>query len=176
MVPPLIAQLSDLFAPYPNLRRARSRPVPMGRCKVSRWCEGCRNKGRQSTVELGSRPNFRTDHAGFPNPIPPRSNPGTNHRKRKFTLYFNMILIWRRECQSTPIERSSIFDLPRPKPTVRATAGKWDFAFDRNQSHPMTRRRQQCHQATSERQIAVAPLSLIGRHHERSIARFRKAT
>jgi hypothetical protein len=25
---------------------------------------------------------------------------------------------WRRECQSTPIERQSIFDFPGPKPTV----------------------------------------------------------
>jgi hypothetical protein len=36
----------------------------MGLCAVSRWCEGCRNKCRQSAVKLGSRPNFRTDHAG----------------------------------------------------------------------------------------------------------------
>jgi hypothetical protein len=40
-------------------------------------------------------------------------------------------------------------------------AGKWDFAFDKSLSRPMARHRQQSHQATSERQIAVALLSLI---------------
>jgi hypothetical protein len=38
---------------------------------------------------------------------------------------------------------------------------KGDFAFDKKPVRPMVRHRQQCHQATSERQIAVAPLSLI---------------
>jgi hypothetical protein len=33
-----------------------------------------------------------------------------------------------------PIERQSIFDLSRLKPTVRATAGKWNFAFDKSLS------------------------------------------
>ncbi len=66
---------------------------------------------------------------------------------------------WRRECQSIPIERSSIFAPLRSKPTVSATAGKWDFAFDKRPSRPMDRHRPQCHQATSERQIAVAPLA-----------------
>ena len=48
---------------YPNLRRTCSRPVPMGLCAVSRWCEGMQ-KQRQSAIKLGSRPNFRTDQAG----------------------------------------------------------------------------------------------------------------
>jgi hypothetical protein len=71
---------------YPNLRRARSRPVPMGLCAVSRWCEGCRNKGK---VQFGSRPNFRTDHAGFPNPVPPRSNPGDQPSKNNNLPYIS---------------------------------------------------------------------------------------
>jgi hypothetical protein len=29
-------------------------------------------KQKQSAAKLGSRPNFRTDNAGFPNPVPPR--------------------------------------------------------------------------------------------------------
>jgi hypothetical protein len=37
---------------------------------------------------------------------------------------------WRRECQSIPIERSSIFDLPRPKPTVRQIALHQALHFD----------------------------------------------
>jgi hypothetical protein len=39
--------------------------------------------------------------------------------------------VWRRECQSILIERQSVFDLPGPKHIVRATAGKWDFAFEK---------------------------------------------
>jgi hypothetical protein len=38
---------------------------------------------------------------------------------------------------------------------------KWNSAFDKNLSRSMARHRQHCHQATSERQIAVAPLGLI---------------
>jgi len=48
-------------------------------------------KGAQTkacAVKLGSRPNFRKDYAGFPNPIPPRSNPGINHRNTKIYLIF----------------------------------------------------------------------------------------
>src|ERR1700731_3464081 len=40
-------------------------------------------------------------------------------------------------------------------------AGKTDFAFDKSLCRPMARHRRQCDQATSEKQIAVAPLSLI---------------
>jgi hypothetical protein len=47
---------------------------------------------------------------------------GSNDRIQRRTVR------WRRECQSTPIERQSIFDLLRPKPTIRATAENWRFA------------------------------------------------
>ncbi len=47
MVTTLIAQIVRFARPqYPNLRRARRRPVPMDLCAVSRWREGCRNKGK----------------------------------------------------------------------------------------------------------------------------------
>jgi hypothetical protein len=38
---------------------------------------------------------------------------------------------------------------------------KGDFAFGKSLSRPMAHHRQASHQATSERQIAVAPLGLI---------------
>jgi hypothetical protein len=88
----------------------------------------------------------------------PKVRSGCQPSKAKLLLSFNEI--WRREYQSIPIERLSIFDLPRLKPTVWATAGKWDFVFDKSPS-AQCRRRQRCHQATSEGQIAVAPLGLI---------------
>ena len=43
MVTTLIAQMSDLLAP---VSKSTTRPVPMGLCAVSHWCEGCRNKGK----------------------------------------------------------------------------------------------------------------------------------
>ena len=46
MVTTLTAQIPICSPEYPNLRRARSRPVPMGLCAVSHWCEGCRDKGK----------------------------------------------------------------------------------------------------------------------------------
>ncbi len=52
---------------------------------------------------------------------------------------------------STFLDRNPPFELTE----------KADFAFDKSLSRPMARHRQQCHQATSERQIAIAPLSLI---------------
>jgi hypothetical protein len=56
MVTTLIAQMSDLLAPISKSTTQRSRPVPMGLCAVSRWCEGCRNKGK---APLSSEVNHR---------------------------------------------------------------------------------------------------------------------
>src|ERR1700730_10318623 len=52
---------------------------------------------------------------------------------------------------STFLDQNPPFELPP----------KWNSAFDENLSRSMARHRQHCHQATSERQIAVAPLGLI---------------
>jgi hypothetical protein len=50
----------------------------MGLCAISRWCEV--QKQRRSAVKLGSRPNFRADHA--PNPVPPGINPGPTSKNK----------------------------------------------------------------------------------------------
>jgi hypothetical protein len=47
--------------------------------------KGGRNKGK---ALVGSRPNFRADHAGLPNPVPPRRSPGVSHRKTRIYLIF----------------------------------------------------------------------------------------
>ena len=39
-------------------------------------------------------------------------------RRQRRETYYDSRPSWRRECQSIPIERQSIFDLLRPKPTV----------------------------------------------------------
>src|SRR5437868_2172005 len=72
---------------YPNLRRARSRPVPTGLCAVARWCEGCRNKGKAQLSSALDRISERITLT-FQALSPSRSNPGVNHRKTKSTLYF----------------------------------------------------------------------------------------
>lgn len=94
---------------YPNLRRACNRPIPMGLCALRRWCEGCR---KQRRAQLSST-EFRAGHARFPNSVPPRSNRRASYRKAKFSLYFNNI--WRRECQSIPIERLAHFRPPHTR-------------------------------------------------------------
>src|SRR3981189_1255980 len=71
-----------------RLRRA-SRPMMKSAVEVTGifvCVKGAQTKA--CAVKLGSRPNFRKDYAGFPNPIPPRSNPGINHRNTKIYLIF----------------------------------------------------------------------------------------
>ena len=58
-------------------------------------------------------------------------------------------------------EKNKHFRPSKTKTHRLSYAGKWDFAFDKSLSRTMARHRQQCHQATSERQIALGPLSLI---------------
>jgi hypothetical protein len=87
MVTTLIAQLSDLLAPqYPNLRRARSRPVPTGLCAVSRWCEGCRNKGKAQLRPALDRISERITLAFQTLSRPEQS--GGHHRKTRIYLIF----------------------------------------------------------------------------------------
>jgi hypothetical protein len=50
---------------YPNLRRARCRPVPMGLCAVSRWCEGCRYKGKAQLSPALDRISERITNRAF---------------------------------------------------------------------------------------------------------------
>jgi hypothetical protein len=87
----------------------------MGLCAVSRWCEGCRNKGKTQLSSALDRISERITLA-FRTLSRPEAIRESTIEKQRFTLYFNTI--WRRECQSIPIETSSIFDLLRLKPTV----------------------------------------------------------
>jgi hypothetical protein len=63
----LIAQTSDLLAPI-----SKSTTHTWSTCTkwiCARYLVGAKGlKQKQSAVKLGSRPNFRKDHAGFPNP------------------------------------------------------------------------------------------------------------
>jgi hypothetical protein len=72
---------------YPNLRRARSRPVPMGLCAVSRWCEGCRNKGKARLSSALDRISERITLA-FQTLSRPEAIRGTNRRKTTIYLIF----------------------------------------------------------------------------------------
>jgi hypothetical protein len=91
----------------------------MGLCAVSRWCEGCRNKGKAQSSSALDRISERIALA-FQTLAPPRSNPAVNHRKHGFSLYFNRI--WRGECQSIPIDAKAIFHFGTWEPTVLATS------------------------------------------------------
>src|ERR1700730_17771715 len=86
---------------YPNLRRARSRPVPMGLCDVSRWCEGCRNKSKAQLSWALER--IQNGLRWFCKPCPALKQTGGQPTKYENLPYIS--IGWRRECQSTPIER-----------------------------------------------------------------------
>ena len=116
MVTTLIAQMSDLLAP---ISKSTTRPVPMGLRAVSRWYEGCRNKGKAQLRSALDRISERITLA-FQTLSRPEAIRGSTIEKQKFTLYFNRI--WRRECQSIPIDVRAVFHSSAWEPTVLATS------------------------------------------------------
>jgi hypothetical protein len=87
----------------------------MGLWAVTRWCEGCRSKGKVQ-ARLGSRPNFRTHRAGSPNPVPPRSNPGVEKQEFQFRFQYDMA-----DGESVPIDFAAFFAAYAGQATVPAT-------------------------------------------------------
>src|SRR6266404_4890581 len=59
-----------------------------------------------------------------------RPNGALSAKQSKIVVWRTKSCEWRRECQSIPIEKKSIFDLLRPKPTIRATAENWRLAAE----------------------------------------------
>ena len=57
----------------------------MDLCAVSRWREGCRNKGKAQFSSALDRISERIIHADFPNPIPAQKQSGVDHRKRNLS-------------------------------------------------------------------------------------------
>jgi hypothetical protein len=100
--------------------------VPTGLCAVSRWREGCRNKGKAQLSSALDRISERITLA--PNPVPPRTNKygGQSSKKQQFTLYLNSK--WRRECQSIPIDVQAVFHSSMWEPTVLATS-QWPIRW-----------------------------------------------
>jgi hypothetical protein len=74
-------------------------------------------KQRQSAFKLGSRPNFRTDHAGFQDPTRPDAIRESTIEKQTY-----ISISWRRECQSIPIDVQAVFHSRTWEPTVLATS------------------------------------------------------
>jgi hypothetical protein len=88
-------------------------------CAVSRWCEGCRNKGKAQLSSALDRISERITLA-FQTLSRPEAIRGSPVEKHKFTLYFNRI--WRRECQSIPIDVQAVLRSSTWEPTVLATS------------------------------------------------------
>ena len=108
MATTLIAQIVR-FA-RPNIQIYDAHVVDLYQWVCARYLVGVKSaETKASTVKLGSRPYFRTDSRTL-------SPQKSTIEKQKLTLYFNKI--WRRGSQSIPIERQSIFDFSRPKPTI----------------------------------------------------------
>jgi len=87
MMTTLIAQIIR-FA-RPNIQIYDARVVDLYQRVCARYLVGVKGaETKARTIKLGSRPNFRTDHAGFQDLVPRRSNPGINHRKTKICFIF----------------------------------------------------------------------------------------
>ena len=83
---------ADVRFARPNIQIYDAYVVDLYQWVCARYFVGVEvQKQRQSAVKLGSRPNFRTDHAGFQNPVPPRTIRGSTIEKQRFALYFNMM-------------------------------------------------------------------------------------
>jgi hypothetical protein len=133
MVTTLIAQIVR-FA-RPNIQIYDARVVDLYQWVCAQYLvgvKGAETKAKRSLARLSTE--FQSGSRWLSKPYPAQKQSGGQPSKNKNLLYISGG--WRRECQSIPIERSSIFDLHRPKPTVRATARKWNSAFDKSLSAP----------------------------------------
>jgi hypothetical protein len=73
----------------PNIQIYDAHVVDLYKWVCARFFVGVKGaETKASAVKLGSRPNFRKDYAGFPNPVPPRSNPGVNPQNTHIYLIF----------------------------------------------------------------------------------------
>ena len=73
----------------PNIQIYDAHVVDLYKWVCARFFVGVKGaETKASAVKLGSRPNFRKDYAGFPNPVPPRSNPGVSPRNTQIYLIF----------------------------------------------------------------------------------------
>jgi hypothetical protein len=112
---------------------------------------------RRTSLKCGST-EFQSGSRWFSKPSRDRTNLGVNHRKHNLP-YISMKYGGESVSQSPLKDRAfSTFQEQDPPFELRRKMG---FRLDKSLSRPMARHRQQCHQATSERQIAVGPLSLI---------------
>jgi hypothetical protein len=129
----------------------------MGLCAVSRWCERVQ-KQRQSAVKLGSRSNFRTDHAGFTNPARPEAIGGQPSKNRH--LHYISIGYGGESVSQPPLKDKAFSTFLGQNPPFKPRP-KMGFRSRQEPVQPMAHHRPQRHQATSERQIAGAPLGLF---------------
>jgi hypothetical protein len=108
MVTTLTAQMSDLLAP--NIQIYDAHVVDLYQWVGARYLVGVKENEGKAQLSLGLDRISELITLAFQTLSRPEAIRGSA------TLYFDSI--WRRECQSIPIERTSIFDLPRLKPTV----------------------------------------------------------
>ena len=85
-------------------------------------------KQRQSAVTLGSRLNFRTDHAGFPSLVPSRSNPGSTAKNANLR---NISIGYGGESVSqSPLKDQAFSTFLDQNPPFELPAENGDFACD----------------------------------------------
>src|SRR5882724_4875907 len=129
----------------------------MDLCAVSRWCEGYRNRGKaQSSLALDRISEWIT--LAFQTLSRPEIIRGSTIENEN--LPYISITYGGESVSQSPLKDNAFSTFLDQNPPFELPP-KWNSALDKNLSRSMARHRQHCHQATSERQIAVAPLGLI---------------
>ena len=127
----------------------------MDLCAVSRWCEGYRNKGKAQSSSALDRisewitPTFQTLSR-------PEIIRGSSIENEKFP--YISITYGGESVSQSPLKDNAFSTFLDQNPPFELPP-KWNSALDKSLFHPMARHRQHRDQATSERQIAGAPLS-----------------
>jgi hypothetical protein len=152
MVTTLIAQIVRFVRP--NIRIYDARVGDLYQWDCTRYLVGAKGveTQKQRAVKLGSRPISERITLAF------QTQSGPTENKH---LYYISIGYGGEGVSQSLLKDKAFSTFLDQNPPIELRPEKGDFAFDKGLSRPKARHRQQCHQAVSERQIAVAPLNLI---------------
>jgi hypothetical protein len=127
---------------YPNLRRARSRPVPMGLCAVSRWRDGADTKAKRDLSSALDRisEQITTD-------LQPKGPFGEVDSKKTNYIYISIRYGGERVSQS-PLKDQAFSTFLDQNPPFELLPENGISPSTKSLSRPMARHRQQCDQAT----------------------------
>jgi hypothetical protein len=124
----MVTTRADVRFARPNIQIYDAHIVDLYQWVCARYFVGVKGaETKASVVKLGSRPNFRTDHAGFPKPVPPRSSPGVNRRK---TQHYISIGYGGEGVSQSPLKDQAFSTFLDQNPPFELPP-KWNSAFDK---------------------------------------------